>query len=70
MVPMRATFILIISIHAPREGGDVWNSSVRSVIISISIHAPREGGDKNESPILVDHEISIHAPREGGDMQP
>ena len=35
---------IIISIHAPREGGD---SGVRLVgcIRGISIHAPREGGD-------------------------
>ena len=36
--------IKVISIHAPREGGDICllglNSNSR-----ISIHAPREGGD-------------------------
>ena len=34
----------IISIHAPREGGDKdrWQIADR---IGISIHAPREGGD-------------------------
>ena len=35
---------LEISIHAPREGGDVLRG--RSLELShISIHAPREGGD-------------------------
>ena len=33
-----------ISIHAPREGGDVRDIAVR-LNLSISIHAPREGGD-------------------------
>ena len=33
-----------ISIHAPREGGDITHIPV-AVDVSISIHAPREGGD-------------------------
>ena len=33
-----------ISIHAPREGGDIMGF-FRSTVIVISIHAPREGGD-------------------------
>ena len=33
-----------ISIHAPREGGDVVNAK-RFPSVTISIHAPREGGD-------------------------
>ena len=36
--------ILIISIHAPREGGD-FNKPFLVVKRKISIHAPREGGD-------------------------
>ena len=34
-----------ISIHAPREGGDVYDGYTK-IIGVISIHAPREGGDK------------------------
>ena len=34
-----------ISIHAPREGGDVDKETVVNSILLISIHAPREGGD-------------------------
>ena len=34
----------MISIHAPREGGDVVRPRL-SVTAQISIHAPREGGD-------------------------
>ena len=36
---------MFISIHAPREGGDVSNR-IGCAVIVISIHAPREGGDK------------------------
>ena len=36
--------MLSISIHAPREGGDVYiHIKIRG--FGISIHAPREGGD-------------------------
>ena len=34
----------MISIHAPREGGDL-TISVICTELAISIHAPREGGD-------------------------
>ena len=59
-----------ISIHAPREGGDI-DIPNRHTDDSISIHAPREGGDAlyffapGSRPL-----ISIHAPREGGDCSP
>ncbi len=57
----------LISIHAPREGGDFMVVRVVPRISFISIHAPREGGDhrKDENGLYVI--ISIHAPREGGD---
>ena len=35
----------IISIHAPREGGDHDLGRVQKALGHISIHAPREGGD-------------------------
>ena len=35
----------IISIHAPREGGDGCNGTPNRGVMWISIHAPREGGD-------------------------
>ena len=57
----------MISIHAPREGGDE-RGACRHDGLHISIHAPREGGDYKEwetdTKALY---ISIHAPREGGD---
>ena len=60
-----------ISIHAPREGGDLaclrWQP-----LQGISIHAPREGGDDDSTALLPysnsSFRISIHAPREGGDL--
>ena len=34
-----------ISIHAPREGGDIDFDAIKKGTMDISIHAPREGGD-------------------------
>ena len=34
-----------ISIHAPREGSDLWNTIGYGATFLISIHAPREGSD-------------------------
>ena len=36
---------IVISIHAPREGGDAQMPQEKQMQF-ISIHAPREGGDK------------------------
>ena len=56
-----------ISIHAPREGGDIIEALTEQ-IETISIHAPREGGDMLIRSSCPHHgNISIHAPREGGD---
>ena len=35
----------VISIHAPREGGDKEERIILQTLLDISIHAPREGGD-------------------------
>ena len=35
----------LISIHAPREGGDGDLMAALLTSLGISIHAPREGGD-------------------------
>ena len=56
-----------ISIHAPREGGDISCFDLFFDII-ISIHAPREGGDLFYRDLTGHEVISIHAPREGGDL--
>ena len=57
----------LISIHAPREGGDLHLSALIRSAYWISIHAPREGGDLRTGVALGQNLISIHAPREGGD---
>ena len=57
----------LISIHAPREGSDIWCDSGPARIQGISIHAPREGSDLRNSISHKVDPISIHAPREGSD---
>ena len=59
----------IISIHAPRAGGDrvLFRAGAYG---DISIHAPRAGGDTNDVRSRTNTEdISIHAPRAGGDYK-
>ena len=58
-----------ISIHAPREGGDVSDTIANMRRENISIHAPREGGDAGRFHSRAALMISIHAPREGGDSK-
>ena len=64
---MQRRVVFEISIHAPREGGDMAIGNTFAGA-GISIHAPREGGDARW---IITHTktiaISIHAPREGGD---
>ena len=60
------TLASIISIHAPREGGDCCTVHALQGF-HISIHAPREGGDCIILTSSTRPTISIHAPREGGD---
>ena len=66
---LRAVRMCGISIHAAREGGDLYRI-YKSTIKVISIHAAREGGDafRRKLPEIAD--ISIHAAREGGDAIP
>ena len=58
----------MISIHAPRAGGDKDKAYDNATTAEISIHAPRAGGD-DAFTIVNDkqNDISIHAPRAGGD---
>ena len=51
MLPRTGTELIHISIHAPREGGDMAKPEAISVKI-ISIHAPREGGDYNSKRLI------------------
>ena len=67
MTVFKYYFEQYISIHAPREGGDIDRLGA-IVADDISIHAPREGGDSFLGAHLAHNfGISIHAPREGGD---
>ena len=59
--------ILMISIHAPREGGDFWFHQAYDVNKYFNPRPPRGG---RPYPIILLYssiDISIHAPREGGD---
>ena len=58
-----------ISIHAAREGGDVYAELFDGMTAEISIHAAREGGDKEAVVDAGLCDISIHAAREGGDAR-
>ena len=64
---LRTFKVGVISIHAPRVGGDGGPGS-RPTRTEISIHAPRVGGDECycQKSNREDY-ISIHAPRVGGD---
>ena len=42
-----------ISIHAPREGGDLLFQRRLNAVLFISIHAPREGGDDPTAEVLL-----------------
>ena len=57
---------ITISIHAPREGGDLSEAERVDAVLDISIHAPREGGDNGQIHIRLRNHISIHAPPRGG----
>ena len=59
----------IISIHALREEGDLFNLQLSELIQVISIHALREEGDRYYGlPTKRVKNISIHALREEGDL--
>ena len=58
---------IIISIHAPREGGDGGKFMKSSRTWDFNPRPPRGGRRKEESMVKTMTIISIHAPREGGD---
>ena len=59
---------IAISIHAPREGGDLVSNTI-SVLAGYFNPRPPRGGRPYSGipPTKCDTSISIHAPREGGD---
>ena len=58
-----------ISIHAPREGGDLRSLQISNKQLNFNPRPPRGGRLLAVLRIGVVHRISIHAPREGGDLQ-
>ena len=55
-----------ISIHAPREGGDLLERTDDTPTITISIHAPREGGDiPKNSGKTIEFNFNPRPPRGG-----
>ena len=44
---------MVISIHAPREGGDEDKGGGSGAAAYISIHAPREGGDSKDAQFYL-----------------
>ena len=58
--------LLYISIHAPREGGDVQRFINSTLSPPISIHAPREGGDLASGlPVRAGYHFNPRPPRGG-----
>ena len=59
----------IISIHAPREGGDTFGMSMSLVTTDFNPRPPRGGRPYAVNGYQKELDISIHAPREGGDVR-
>ena len=57
----------MISIHAPREGGDVLQVAAVHLFKHFNPRPPRGGRPHVFRPLPGLPVISIHAPREGGD---
>ena len=56
----RSVSLIVISIHAPREGSDIFDTLVIPYTV-ISIHAPREGSDMYLS--IITHSAADFNPR-------
>ena len=56
-----------ISIHAPREGGDVKMPTIPKGILRFQSTPPARGATAGRTGHATNNNISIHAPREGGD---
>ena len=57
---------ILISIHAPREGGDADDILANIIDPPISIHAPREGGDGFDSGKMTPRDDFNPRPPRGG----
>ena len=56
-----------ISIHAPREGGDILITGPVIQTITFQSTPPARGATTSGARHTAHDNISIHAPREGGD---
>ena len=65
--PTLKIYDLVISIHAPREGGDVLQVAAVHLFKHFNPRPPRGGRPHVFRPLPGLPVISIHAPREGGD---
>ena len=63
----RITESIVISIHAPREGGDGLGNLFFGIITLFQSTPPARGATLTQLPGFSRVDISIHAPREGGD---
>ena len=61
---------VIISIHAPREGGDFHDALDDCRACGISIHAPREGGDSSAASTTTSSSYFNPRPPRGGRQAP
>ena len=61
--------VYIISIHAPREGGDREARAVPRACLLFQSTPPARGATELRQSMLQNLIISIHAPREGGDSK-
>ena len=57
----------VISIHAPREGGDKQHTQEQHTSNNFNPRPPRGGRPAHIRDLATQRDISIHAPREGGD---
>ena len=64
----KLVYVVVISIHALREEGDLANIGEQAILNKISIHALREEGDDKAVFVFLLALISIHALREEGDL--
>ena len=62
--------IVMISIHAPREGGDGRRDDADADPGDFNPRPPRGGRRGGFVRLPTEDGISIHAPREGGDCGP
>ena len=61
--------VLVISIHAPREGGDWVFLRIGGASKIFQSTPPARGATMLQASKAVNVRISIHAPREGGDTK-